>query len=74
MTLAEQPRQARCGAQSDGSPPLRHSFASRMLSKGVPNTVISQIQGHSEISITVDVYGHVASDVSRGALDVLGRP
>jgi hypothetical protein len=32
----------------------------------------AQIVGHSGISITVDVYGHVAPDVFRGALDVLG--
>ena len=57
---------------------LRHSAASVMLSNGVPITVVSQILGHSGISITVDVYGHVAPDVSRDALDVLatalGRP
>ena len=50
---------------------LRHSAASVMLSNGVPITVVSQILGHSGISITVDVYGHVAPDVSRDALDVL---
>jgi site-specific recombinase XerD len=49
---------------------LRHSAASLTLSNGVPITVVSQIFGHSGISITVDVYG--APDVSRGALDVLG--
>ena len=51
---------------------LRHSAASVMLSNGVPITVVSQILGHSGISITVDVYGHVSPDVSRSALDVLG--
>ena len=39
---------------------LRHSAASLMLSNGVPITVVSQILGHSGISVTVDVYGHVA--------------
>ncbi len=51
---------------------LRHCAASVMLTNGVPITVVSQILGHSGISITVDVYGHVAPDVSRAALDVLG--
>ena len=50
---------------------LRHSAASLMLSNGVPITVVSQILGHSGISITVDVYGHVAPDVSRDAVEVL---
>ena len=51
---------------------LRHSAASVMLSHGVPIAVVSQVLGHSGISITVDVYGHVAPDVSREALAVLG--
>ena len=51
---------------------LRHSAASVMLSHGVPIAVVSQVLGHSGISITVDVYGHVAPDVSHEALAVLG--
>lgn len=50
---------------------LRHSAASVMLSNGVPITVVSQLLGHSGISITVDVYGHVSPDVSREAFNVL---
>jgi integrase len=59
------------GLPSVGLHTLRHSAASVMLSNGVPITVVSQILGHSGISITVDVYGHVSPDVSRDALDVL---
>jgi integrase len=51
---------------------VRHSTASGMLSHGVPLNVVSQILGHSGISLTADVYGHIAPDVSRKALDVLG--
>ncbi len=43
-----------------------------MPSEGVPLNVVSQILGHSGISIIADVYGHIAPDVSRNALDVLG--
>jgi integrase len=43
-----------------------------MLSERLPLNVVSQILGHSGISITADVYGHIAPDVSRNALDVLG--
>ncbi len=43
-----------------------------MLSERVPLNVVSQILGHSGISITADVYGHIAPDVSRNALDLLG--
>src|SRR3954451_22080032 len=51
---------------------LRHSAASVMLTHGVPLTVVSEVLGHSSIAITGDVYGHVAPDVSRDALDILG--
>lgn len=42
-----------------------------MLSNGVPLKVVSEILGHSGISITADVYGHVSPDVSRSAIEVL---
>jgi len=51
---------------------LRHSAASMMLSAGVPLKVVSDLLGHSGISITADVYGHVSPDVSRSAVDLLG--
>jgi integrase len=51
---------------------LRHSAASVMLTHGVPLKVVSEILGHSSIAISGDVYGHVAPDVSREALDILG--
>lgn len=62
----------RAGLDRVGLHTLRHSAASVMLSERVPLNVVSQILGHSGISITADVYGHIAPDVSRSALDVLG--
>ena len=49
---------------------LRHS-ASVMLTNGDPLKVVSDVRGHSGISITAEVYGHVAPDVSRDALTAL---
>ncbi len=37
----------------------RHSHASIMLKNGTPLKVISERLGHSEISITGDLYAHV---------------
>jgi integrase len=51
---------------------LRHSAASVMLTHGIPLKVVSEILGHSSITITGDVYGHVAPDVSREAVATLG--
>jgi integrase len=62
----------RAGLEGVGLHTLRHSAASVMLSERIPLNVVSQILGHSGISITADVYGHIAPDVSRSALDTLG--
>ena len=62
----------RAGLADAGLHTLRHSAASVMLTHGIPLKVVSDILGHSSIAITGDVYGHVAPDVSRGAMDVLG--
>lgn len=37
---------------------FRHSYATRMISKGKPINKVSKIMGHSSISITLDVYTH----------------
>ena len=41
---------------------LRHLFAVRLLTRGVPITVVSELLGHSHIQITVKRYGRFASD------------
>ena len=63
---------ARAGLPDVGLHTLRHSAASVMLTHGVPLKVVSEILGHSSIAITGDVYGHVAPDISREAIDILG--
>ncbi|MCW2696798.1 MAG: Phage integrase [Modestobacter sp.] len=44
-----------------------------MLTYGIPLKVVSEILGHSSITITGDVHGHVAPDVSREVVATLGR-
>jgi integrase len=41
---------------------LRHLFAVRLLTRGVPITVASELLGHSKIELTVKRYGRFASD------------
>ena len=41
---------------------LRHLFAVRLLTRGVPITVVSELLGPSNIQITVKRYGCYASD------------
>lgn len=41
---------------------LRHLFAVRLLTRGVPIAVVSELLGHSDINLTVKRYGRFASD------------
>jgi integrase len=59
------------GLPNIGLHTLRHSAASTMLANGVPLKVVSDILGHSSISITGDIYGHVSPDISVSAMRVL---
>ena len=47
---------------------MRHSLATRLLNRGVPMPVVSQIIGHASIRTTVDIYGHAEAAISAEAL------
>ncbi len=59
------------GLSNTGLHTLRHSAASTMLANGVPLKVVSEILGHSSISITGDIYGHVSPDISASVMQVI---
>ena len=42
---------------------MRHTFASRALEIGLPIKAVSQILGHSQVQITMDLYQHLFPDV-----------
>ncbi|WP_158862013.1 site-specific integrase [Leifsonia sp. AG29] len=48
---------------------LRHLHASLLIAAGVPLAVISKRLGHSTISITSDLYGHLLRDANRDAAE-----
>jgi integrase len=48
---------------------LRHTAASLLVAQGVPPRVVMEILGHSQISLTMNTYSHVAPEVSRAAAD-----
>jgi site-specific recombinase XerD len=50
---------------------LRHSCASLLLAQGVPLKTVSDILGHSQISITADFYAHVIPEMRREAMSVM---
>ncbi len=51
---------------------FRHSAATRMLRDGVPVEVVSKILGHSSVSTTVAIYGHLTAEDARQALEAAG--
>jgi integrase len=50
---------------------LRHSAASLLLNQDVPLTMISRLLGHSSISITGDIYGHIMPASNRRMADTM---
>jgi integrase/recombinase XerD len=51
---------------------FRHSAATRMLRDGVPVEVVSKVLGHSSVSTTIAVYGHLTAEDARKALEAAG--
>lgn len=52
---------------------LRHSQATILIASGVPVKVVSEMLGHSNTSITQDLYTHVLPTMQRQAADTLDR-
>jgi integrase len=50
---------------------LRHSAATTWLENGVNLKAVSELLGHSNISTTADIYGHVTEQTARDAMDRL---
>jgi integrase/recombinase XerD len=51
---------------------FRHSAATRWLRDGVPAEVVSKLLGHSSVSVTLSVYGHLTAADARAALEKAG--
>ena len=52
---------------------LRHSCASLLLAQGVPARVVMETLGHSNISLTLNTYSHVAAELMREAAEAMDR-
>ncbi len=47
---------------------LRHSAATLLLSLGIHPKFVQELLGHTQISITMDVYSHVMPDMQQDAM------
>lgn len=52
---------------------LRHSNASLMLSQNVPMKAVSDRLGHSTITITNDIYGHIENSVQKQVAESIDK-
>ncbi len=52
---------------------LRHTCASLLLQSGVHPKVVQEILGHSNISMTMDIYSHVLPSMHDGATSTMGQ-
>lgn len=50
---------------------LRHTFATRLFKNGIDIKVISEILGHSDVSITYNIYTHVIQEQKTHAVNLL---
>ncbi|MBE7089879.1 MAG: hypothetical protein E7362_03645 [Clostridiales bacterium] len=52
---------------------LRHTYCSLLLSQNVPLQTVSKYIGHSESTVTLDVYSHFMPDTQEKALNALNN-
>jgi len=49
----------------------RHTFATRLLEKGVNPKTASELLGHSSVQITLDLYSHILPEIKSEAVNLL---
>jgi integrase len=71
LTHAVQRQLARAGLPKLRFHDLRHAAASLLVASGVSLKAISDLLGHSQISMTADTYSHISDAVRREVVDRL---
>ena len=69
VTRAFQKKLAALGLPAQRFHDLRHAAATFLIAQGVPLRVVMEILGHSTITTTADIYGHVMQEAQRDATD-----
>lgn len=50
---------------------LRHTYATRLFENNIPPKTVQALMGHSDISVTMDIYTHVMNDTKLEAVEKL---
>lgn len=61
------------GMKNVGFHAIRHGVASELINSGAPITVVRDQMRHSDVRVTLGIYGHVIGDAQRKAVDELSR-
>lgn len=56
------------GIERLGVHALRHTFATRVVESGRDVRILSEILGHSDITLTLQLYAHSTSETKRNAM------
>ncbi len=61
------------GMKSVGFHAIRHGVASELINSGTPIVVVRDQMRHSDVRVTLGIYGHVIGNARRKAVDVLSQ-
>lgn len=64
---------AGCETEKCGFHALRHTFGSLLLEKGVDLKTISYLLGHSDITVTANIYLHITREKAINSIEVLNK-
>jgi len=60
-----------CNLEPCGAHTLRHTFASMLFRAGVDVKTVSELLGHSDVSVTYNTYIHLIKEQKQQAVDIL---
>jgi integrase len=52
---------------------LRHTAATLLLAEGVHPKIVSELLGHKEVDVTLNLYSHVTPAMHQAAAEALGK-
>ncbi len=52
---------------------LRHSAASLLIAQGAPLRTVMEVLGHSTVTLTANVYGHLFDEARQEAASAMDR-
>ena len=61
----------KCGIEKRGQHALRHTFATRCVEANIDIKTLSEILGHSSVSITMNRYVHPSLSLKRNSMEKL---